>query len=112
MLVLIRNYGCDDTTTGLAQFNTEEELEKFIKIINDLNENSTYGCMPSIGLYEINQEDIVKLSLAETEVEEKDILYLDGEKYILAYKDEWDDIYNYEKDENDLNKKYLIEKGF
>lgn len=46
-LYLIRNCGCDDTTTGLARM-TDEEFEFFKTVIENLNRNSPYGCMPMI----------------------------------------------------------------
>lgn len=107
MLVLIRNCGCDDSTTGLAEFNNSEELNKFIKIIIDLNSNSLYGCMPTIKLYEINKDDIIKINEKEEneELDDKYIFYLQGEKYTFA--DEWLSPYDYEKEDKDLIKKFL-----
>ena len=82
-LYLIRNCGCDDTTTGLARM-TDEQFDFFKNIVEDLNKNSTYGCMPDIHVYRIN-EDLLR----EATDEDNDdiVLHLGDCKYAL--KDRW-----------------------
>lgn len=58
-LYYIINTGCDDETIGLAEFN-EKELKTFLTTIKNLNRNSTYGCMPTIHVYEISWDHIVE----------------------------------------------------
>lgn len=52
-LYYIENNGCDDTTHGLARMS-DEEFEKFKSIIENLNKNSTYGCMSTITVFKID----------------------------------------------------------
>ena len=49
-LYLIANNGCDDTTHGLVRF-TDEEFSIFKENVENLNRNSTYGCMPTISVF-------------------------------------------------------------
>ena len=78
-LYLIRNCGCDDMTTGLARM-TDEELEFFKTVIENLNKNSTYGCMPTIDVYRIDEEFIREFT---DEDRKDDVLYLDDKRYVL-----------------------------
>ena len=88
-LYLIENNGCDATTYGVARM-TDEEFEKFKEIVTNLNKNSTYGCMPTIDVYEIQDSDIVEL---EGEVPRglyaENILYLDNKRYTYACGSRW-----------------------
>ena len=43
----ITNIGCDDETEGVFEF-TEEQYNFLDKTFEELNKNSTYGCMPKI----------------------------------------------------------------
>ena len=43
----IRNIGCDDETEGVFEL-TEEQYEFLNKTFEELNKNSTHGCMPKI----------------------------------------------------------------
>jgi hypothetical protein len=61
-LYLIENSGCDDETTGLVRFNDEGEFCHFKDIIENLNANSYYGCMPKINVYEILEEDVKEVT--------------------------------------------------
>ena len=51
-LYYIENMGCDDTTHGLARMS-DEEFAVFKRVIENLNKNSTYGCMPTIAVYKM-----------------------------------------------------------
>lgn len=86
-LYYIENQGCDDTTYGLARI-TDEDFPKFKEIIENLNENSYYGCMPTIQVWRIDEEDIreVEVSSSLTNYER---LHLDGKIYelLLRYSD-------------------------
>lgn len=46
-LYFIENCGCDATTRGLIRLN-EQDFIKFKEFVQNLNKNSTYGCMPTI----------------------------------------------------------------
>ena len=89
-LYFIRNCGCDDETRGLARL-TDEQFDFLKKIIENLNKNSTYGCMPTMYVYKID-EDMVKEA---TDEDDDRIMYLDDREYVLAdgvYT--WDDEFN------------------
>lgn len=53
-LYYIANYGCDDTTIGLAII-PEVMFVAFKQIIEDLNKNSNCSCMPTIEVYKIDE---------------------------------------------------------
>ena len=78
-LYFIRNCGCDDTTSGIACM-TDEQFEFFKNIIANLNKNSTYGCMPTIDVYSVD-EDMFRE--AEDDDSAENIMYLDVHKYVL-----------------------------
>lgn len=78
-LYLIMNCGCDDTTSGLARM-TIEQMVYFRNIIADLNKNSTYGCMPVVHVYNIDENMIIE---AEDDDPAENIMYLDDRKYVL-----------------------------
>ena len=48
-LYFIANSGCDATTHGIARI-ADEDFDKFKTIIENLNRNSHYGCMPTIAV--------------------------------------------------------------
>lgn len=80
-LYLIRNCGCDDTTLGLA-YMTDEQLSFFKNVVENLNKNSTYGCMPTVEVYRIDKD---MLSEAVDDDDPWDVLTVDDRKY--AFKD-------------------------
>lgn len=51
----ITNYGCDDETEGIFEFS-EEQADFLNNVFTELNKNSTYGCMPTIYIKEIDDE--------------------------------------------------------
>ena len=53
-LYFIDNVGCDDETRGLAII-PEEFFNTFKEIIENLNQNSQYGCMPTIKVFKIDK---------------------------------------------------------
>ena len=67
-LYYIVNMGCDDET-------------RFKQIIEDLNKNSQYGCMPTISIYKIDGSLIRPANDTDSAY---DILYLNNAKYVLA----------------------------
>ena len=81
-LYLIRNCGCDDTTCGLARM-TDEQLDFLKNIIEDLNRNSTYSCMPTIDVYKIDEDLLIE---ATDEDDKDDVLHLGDYKYVLKDK--------------------------
>lgn len=78
-LYYIENVGCDDTTQGLARM-TDEEFEVFKRVVENLNKNSTYGCMPTISVYKIDDSFIEPVT--DNDSNDK-ILYMDDGKYVL-----------------------------
>lgn len=44
---LVRNRGCDDTTYCVIEL-TQEEFDFLNKFFDKINENSSYGCQPTI----------------------------------------------------------------
>lgn len=91
-LYYIRNVGCDDETVGLARIS-DEDFHKFKEIIENLNKNSTYGCMPIISVYKTNESNIKEVIVDpnksfcdEDYVSPENLLYLDGKTYALVKK--------------------------
>lgn len=80
-LYFIANAGCDDTTFGITEL-TEEEFQKFKKIIEELNKNSTYGCMPTIYIYQIDWSQLEEITEVNPE-DENHILYYNSKRYIF-----------------------------
>lgn len=78
-LYYIVNSGCDDYTRGLAII-PEGRFEAFKTIITDLNKNSTYGCMPTIRVYKIDESMIRE---ATDEDADYRLLYLGDKKYVM-----------------------------
>jgi len=58
----------------------------FQNIIANLNKNSTYGCMPVIHVYNIDENMIRE---AEDDDPVKNIMYLDDHKYVLEDGMRW-----------------------
>ena len=52
----ISNIGCDDYTEGVFEL-TEEQYEFLDNLFEELNKNSTYGCMPTIYVEEIQSTE-------------------------------------------------------
>ena len=52
----ICNLGCDDETTGIFEF-TEEQFNFLNSVFTELNKISTYGCMPTIHIKCVEQEN-------------------------------------------------------
>lgn len=78
-LYYIENVGCDDTTKGLAII-PEEQFDMFKNIIEDLNKNSSYGCMPIIQVYKID-ETMIRESTSEDYG--YDTVHLGDSKYVI-----------------------------
>lgn len=79
-LYLIRNCGCDDETCGLVRMN-DEQFEFFKTTIENLNSNSTYGCMPRIHVYKIDES---MLQEAVDDDYPEHVMPLDGRKYVFT----------------------------
>lgn len=89
-LYFIENMGCDDSTHGLARIS-DEDFPKFKEIIENLNKNSRYGCMPTIEVYRINENDVREVSYNPNSewgdpdyIDPDDVFYMDGKTYTLA----------------------------
>lgn len=94
-LYFIENEGCDDTTKGVARIS-DEDFPKFKEIIENLNKNSTYGCMPTIKVYKIDMNDLQeveydpKVRFCDAGYSDDDFLFFDDKTYILARKHRYD----------------------
>ena len=53
---LITLNGCDDTTECEIEL-TNEQFETFMQIAKKINKHSTYGCEPTISIYEKYKKD-------------------------------------------------------
>lgn len=95
-LYLIRNCGCDDETCGLVRMN-DEQFEFFKTTIENLNSNSTYGCMPTIHVYKID-ESMLREPTDDDYLER--VMPLDGRRYVFAERVA---LYNDENRRGDLN---------
>lgn len=84
-LYYIKNIGCDDLTKGLAII-PDEFWDIFQTTIENLNKNSTYCCMPEIEVYKIDENMIKEATKDDTEY---DIMYLNGNKYVLNRHVPW-----------------------
>ena len=89
-LYFIANEGCDDTTCGIARIS-DEDFPKFKEIIENLNKNSHYGCMPTISVYKIDMSKLKEIKynteseyLEDDSIDIDDIFYLDGKIYTFA----------------------------
>ena len=78
-LYYIENMGCDDTTCGLS-YMTDDQFSVFKTVVENLNKNSTYGCMPNILVYKIDESFI--RAATEDDPDYK-ILYMNNGKYAL-----------------------------
>lgn len=78
-LYYIENCGCDDTTRGLAII-PDEFWDIFKTTIENLNKNSSYGCMPRIAVYKIDETMIREAIEEDIDYE---VMYLNGSKYVL-----------------------------
>lgn len=86
-LYYIENVGCDDTTHGLVRIS-DEDFPRFKSFIENLNKNSTYQCMPTLHLYEIDENELMKPTDNHTH---EDYLYLDDEIYVINYESRWNE---------------------
>ena len=90
-LYFIENCGCDATTRGLIRLN-EQDFIKFKEFVENLNKNSTYGCMPTIEVYEIEENQLKEIDInnlqedvwADDFIDKNDILYLGDKAYTYA----------------------------
>ena len=89
-LYFIANQGCDDTTHGLAYID-DDDFPKFKKLIENLNANSYYRCMPIISVYKISMDQLREVEYDSTldcwddgYVDRKYLFYLDDKTYTFA----------------------------
>ena len=84
-LYYLENCGCDDTTHGLVRI-PDEDFPKFKTFIENLNKNSTYGCMPRIHVYEIDES---KIRLWNENDCDSDRLYFEDRIYAIDTEYRW-----------------------
>lgn len=91
-LYFLANQGCDATTYGLARIS-DDEFPRFKTIIENLNKNSYYGCMPVISVYKININDLKEIQynpkadiFDEDYVDPDEVFYLDDKTYTFSEK--------------------------
>lgn len=91
-LYFIENQGCDATTYGLTSLS-DKEFAKFKTIVENLNQNSYYGCMPVISVYKVNPKDIVEFTYNPSAacwehdyVDLENIFYFNSKTYTFADK--------------------------
>lgn len=91
-LYFIVNTGCDDETIGVARIS-DEDFPKFKDIIENLNKNSTYCCMPTIRVYKIDESEITEVvynpdaSCGDDDYcMRESLLYLEGKTYKFTGK--------------------------
>lgn len=91
-LYFIENQGCDATTYGVARIS-DEDFPKFKTLIENLNKNSTYGCMPVISVYKINMSDLREFTYNpnaecwdDDYVDDWGTFYFDDKTYTFADK--------------------------
>ena len=89
-LYFIRNVGCDDETIGLAQI-PDEIFNWFKTTIENLNKNSTYGCMPTIEVYRID-ESFIRPATDDDYLDH--VMYTSNGKYVITaevwkYDSDW-----------------------
>ena len=91
-LYFLANQGCDAITYGLAQIS-DDEFPRFKTIIENLNKNSYYGCMPVISVYRININDLKEIKYNpkaepwdDDYVNADDVFYLDDKTYTFSEK--------------------------
>ena len=80
-LYYVENAGCDDSTCGLVEI-PDEHFPAFKTFIENLNKNSTYGCMPTISVYKIDRSNIRPYD-EETD-SKSEWLYFEGGIYTLT----------------------------
>lgn len=101
-LYFVENMGCDDSTCGLVWIS-DEDFPKFKSFIENLNKNSTYGCMPKIHVFRTDISDFKEFDYNpdldvwdEGYVRSSAVFYLDGKTFTYSDKaDPYD--YNWEQ---------------
>ena len=94
-LYFVANEGCDDVTRGIVSVS-DSDFPKFKALIENLNKNSTYGCMPTISVYKINREQIKEIVYDPNKrfghddyVERCNVFYFEGKTYTFAEENFW-----------------------
>lgn len=99
-LYFIENQGCDATTYGLARIN-DDEFPRFKAVIENLNKNSYYGCMPVISVYKASMDNFKEINYNPSAevwdddyIDKDQVFYLDDKVYTFAtkYFYYWDDL--------------------
>lgn len=55
MLYMIRNMGCDDTTTSVMKLS-DKEYKLLLRFIKKNNSNSIYYCQPTIEIFKFKKK--------------------------------------------------------
>lgn len=94
-LYFIANSGCDATTYGLARIS-DEDFPKFKSLIENLNKNSYYQCMPVISVLRISMSDLREITYNpnanfwdDDYVCRDDVFFLDDKTYTFAKENVW-----------------------
>lgn len=95
-LYFIVNSGCDAETYGLMHI-TDDEFPKFKNMVENLNKNSYYGCMPVISVYKISMDALKETNYNpdaepwdDDFITRENVLYLDDKIYTFV-----DQYFNY-----------------
>lgn len=89
-LYFIRNCGCDDETKGLAIIS-DEDFPKFKEVIENLNKNSSYQCMPVIRVYKTDYK-LFREAAEDEDLLDDERFYFDGKVYTFDNISEYDAI--------------------
>ena len=79
-LYYIENIGCDDETHGLVNI-PDEDFPKFKAFVENLNKNSTYGCMPKIEVHKVDSGLFRERN--DNDINDE-FLYLGDKVYVLS----------------------------
>lgn len=82
----IRNCGCDDITCGLSGIS-DEFFPTFKATIENLNKNSTYGCMPTIEIYKVTDKHFFRP--ADRNEDDNDVILYIGDQEWVYTGDLW-----------------------
>ena len=64
--------GCDDSTVVYVENLSEQDISLLQRLEVLFMDTSTYGCMPTMSVYEIDQEEYAKVKKYREEQEQKE----------------------------------------
>ena len=91
-LYLIENSGCDATTFGIHELSAQE-LDTFKQLVEDLNKNSYYGCMPTISIYEISWDELKEVTTVALDYFDENYIYDEDKLYYKNKIFTWKEMY-------------------